>query len=67
MLLFFSVKNGFDFGICIPLSRSASARIVLRVWLRCLTYLCASVLLHLAQMPLRFVRSCSPPASIGIM
>ena len=54
-------------GISIPLSSSASALIVCRVWLRCLTYLCASVLLHFAHIPRRFDMSCSPPASTGIM
>ena len=50
-----------------PAVRIASARIVCRIWLRCVTYLCASVLLHFAHMPLRFVGSCPPPASSGMM
>jgi hypothetical protein len=58
---------GFVCFISIPLSLSASARMVLRVWLRCFTYRCASVLLHLAQIPRKFDGSCPPPASIGVM
>jgi len=69
VIKFFSVKNRFCFVvcICIPLSFSASALIVFRVRFRCVTYLCPSVLLHLAHMPRRFSGLCPPPASIGVM
>ena len=62
-------RHAAHYVVCIwiPLSLSASALIVLRVWFRCVTYLCPSVLLHLAHMPRRFSGLCPPPASIGVM
>ena len=50
-----------------PVALIASALIVLRSSFRALTYRCANVLLHLVQMPRRFVGSCPPPASSGMM